>query len=223
VTDTCSPAQIALQLRQQWGVTTPVIENLTALLEANGIFVSSFSFGTPRVDSRSILTDDKHPVIFINRDQEGDRQRFSLAYQLGQLIMHTFVPVHPQRDVGHEANEFAAEFLMPAALIRDDLSAGVTIPILGELKRKWKVSMIALLYRADDLGFITPNQKRYLIQQFNKLNIRRREPVELDIEKEQPALAKQLITDFRTRTKLSTTDMAALFCINIDEYLDLHY
>ena len=41
--------------------------------------------------------------------------------------------------------------------------------------------MIALLYRADDLGFVTANQKRYLLQQFNKLKIRRREPQELDV------------------------------------------
>ncbi|MBL0267161.1 MAG: hypothetical protein IPP99_00340 [Chitinophagaceae bacterium] len=68
--------------------------------------------------------------------------------------------------------------------------------MLGELKRKWKVSMIALLYRADDLGLLTPNQKRYLVQQFNQQNIRRREPQELDIPKENPKLMRRLLADY---------------------------
>ena len=71
---------------------------------------------------------------------------------------------------------------MPAKHIIEDFKNGITIPILADLKRKWKVSMIAPLYRADDLGLVTTNQKRYLFQQFNQLKIRRREPIKLDIK-----------------------------------------
>lgn len=222
VSEKQTPQKIAAKLRRLWSVETPVIDNLTKLIEDNGIIINCFPFGTDRVDSRSILTDEKFPIIFFNSSLLGDRQRFSLAYELGQLIMHTFNIVPLDRDVSHEANAFAAEFLMPAKDIKEDFKNGITIPLLGELKRKWKVSMIALLYRADDLGFVTPNQKRYLLQQFNQLKIRRREPMELDIPKEQPMQVKRWIAEYRSKTKLSVVEMSALFFLNVDEFLELY-
>jgi Zn-dependent peptidase ImmA (M78 family)/DNA-binding XRE family transcriptional regulator len=222
VTEKQTPEKIAIKLRQLWNIDSVVIDDLSKILEDHGIVISTFDFGAGRVDSRSILTDDKLPIIFFNKTLLGDRQRFTLAYELGQLIMHTFNAVSTDRDISHEANAFAAEFLMPAKFIKEDFRNGVTIPILGELKRKWKVSMIALLYRADDLGFVTPNQKRYLIQQFNQLKIRRREPIELDIPTEQPKLMKRWIADYRAKTKLGVVEMAALLCLNVDEFLELY-
>ena len=222
VTEAQTPQIIAAKLRKLWKVETPIIADLTKLIEDNGIIIKSFPFNTDRVDSRSILTDDKFPIIFFNESLLGDRQRFSLAYELGQLIMHTFSIVPLDRSVSHEANAFAAEFLMPAKDIIADFKDGVTIPLLGELKRKWKVSMISLLYRADDLGLLSPNQKRYLIQQFNQLKIRRREPMELDIAKEQPRLIQRWIADFRIKTKLGVVEMAALLFLNVDEFLELY-
>jgi Zn-dependent peptidase ImmA (M78 family)/transcriptional regulator with XRE-family HTH domain len=222
VTAKQTPQKIAQKIRQLWKVDKPIIADLTKLIEENGIIVQSFAFGTDRVDSRSILTDDKFPIIFLNDSLLGDRQRFSLAYELGQLIMHTFTIVPIDRSVSHEANAFAAELLMPADEIKKDFEKGVSIPLLGELKRKWKVSMIALLYRADDLGLLTPNQKRYLIQQFNQLKIRRREPMELDVVREQSKLMKRWIADYRTKTKLGVHELSALFFINIDEFMELY-
>ena len=222
VSATQTPQQIAIKLRKLWKVNTPVIDNITKLIEDNGIVTKSFPFNTDRVDSRSILTDDKLPIIFLNSSLLGDRQRFSVAYELGQLIMHTFCIVGLDRDVSHEANAFAAEFLMPEKEIRKDFGNDITIPLLGELKRKWKVSMVALLYRADDLGYLTPNQKRYLLQQFNQLKIRRREPMELDIPKERSSLVKRWIAEFRSKTKISVVEMSALFFLNVDEFLELY-
>ena len=82
--------------------------------------------------------------------------------------------------------------------------------------------MIALLYRADDLGLLSPNQKRYLIQQFNQLQIRKREPMELDVAKEEPRLIKRWIADFRSKTTIGIVDMAALLFLNVDEFLELY-
>lgn len=220
--ETQTPQSIAIQLRKLWNVNTPIIEDLTKLIEINGIVISSFPFGTDRVDSRSILTDDKFPIIFFNQSLLGDRQRFTLAYELGQLIMHSSSIVPLERNVSKEANAFAAEFLMPAKDIIKDFKDGITIPLLGELKRKWKVSMIALLYRADDLGMVTANQKRYILQQFNQLHIRRREPMELDVAKEEPKQLKQWLAEYRQKTKLGTVELAAIFCLQVDEFMELY-
>lgn len=222
VTAEKNPAVIAAMIRSAWNIETPVIDNLIQLLEEKGLLINMFDFGTERVDSKSMLTESRFPVIFLNSSLLGDRQRFSLAYELGHLVMHTFNVVPHNRDITHEANEFAAEFLMPANEIRKDFEKGVSLPLLGELKRKWKVSMISLLYRADDLGFLSPNQKRYLIQQFNQLRIRRREPAELDVPIEKPTLIYRLIADCREKLNLHMTAMATLLSIQESEYLELY-
>ena len=217
-----SAEKAAARLRKLWGMDSPVVANLTRVVEEHGIAVIPFDFGTERVDSRSILTEDGYPVIFLNKTLLGDRLRFSLAYELGQLVLHTAVPVDPGRDVASEANTFAAALLLPEKEVRKDLEGGVTVARLAELKKKWKVSMIALLYRADDLGLLTPNQKRYLLQQFNSMGIRRREPVELDIPLEEPRLVKHWIAEYRSRTGLGTVELAAVLCLNVDEYLETY-
>jgi Zn-dependent peptidase ImmA (M78 family)/transcriptional regulator with XRE-family HTH domain len=222
VTDVCPPEKLALKLRQAWGIKEPFLPNLTHVVEQQGIVIISFDFGTERIDSRSMVTEDGYPIIFLNNKLLGDRLRFSLAYELGGLIMHTFNHVPPHRDIASEANAFAASLLMPAKEITKDFDKGLTITLLGELKKKWKVSMISLLYRADDLGYLTPNQKRYLLQQFNSLNIRRREPVELDIPIEEPELMRRWMRDYRYKTGLGAVEMAAVLCLNVDEFLELY-
>lgn len=216
--------QVAKQLRKFWKMPKGTVENLTELLEQNGIIVISFDFGTERVDSRTIFTKYKQPIIFINKLHHADRQRFSLAYELGHLVMHTGTMPSYDRDISHEANLFAAGFLMPETEIRKDFEKGqgqasITIPLLGELKRKWKVSMIALLYRSADLGFLTDNQKRYLLQQFNQLKIRRREPMELDFPKEKPKLLRDLITRYKNADRFSVKEMAQSLHLDQEEFI----
>jgi transcriptional regulator with XRE-family HTH domain len=79
VTDTNTPAQIAREVRRRWRLKFAVISSVTELLEDHGIIISSFPFITERVDSRCLLTDNKQPVIFLNSQMLGDRQRFSLV------------------------------------------------------------------------------------------------------------------------------------------------
>ncbi|MCC7302526.1 MAG: ImmA/IrrE family metallo-endopeptidase [Bacteroidia bacterium] len=214
-----SEEQVAMQLRKAWKMPKGPITNLTELLEANGIIVISFDFGTERVDSRTILTKDKHPIIVVNKLHLADRQRFSLAYQLGHLVMHGHTLPSHDRDISHEANLFAAGLLMPENEMRKEFEKGVTIPLLGELKRKWKVSMISLLYRAADLGFFTENQKKYLLSQFNQLKIRRREPIELDFPKEKSILMRDLITKYKNVHKFTSKELAASLHLELEEFM----
>lgn len=222
VTADKTPAMIAGLVRKSWNIAEGVVNDLTSIIENQGIIISSFDFGTERVDSRSMFTDDKYPIIFINKKLLGDRLRYSLAYELGQLVMHTFSSISAKRDISREANEFAAAFLMPKEVIKKDLENGITLSLLAELKRKWKVSMISILYRADDLEVLTPNQKRYLIQQFNEQKIRRREPVELDVPVEKPALLKNLINYYIREYEIGIKEMAAIFAIPLEDYLDYY-
>ena len=211
--------QVAKQLRKSWKMPKGPIENLADLLEENGIIVISFDFGTERVDSRTILTKDKQPIIVVNKTHLADRQRFSLAYELGHLVMHTQTLPSHDRDISHEANMFAAGFLLPENEVKKDFEKGITIALLGEMKRKWKVSMQSLLFRASDLGFLTDNQKKYMLAQFNTLQIRRREPIELDFPKEKPHLLRDLITKYKNAHKFSTKELATSLHLEVEEFM----
>lgn len=222
VTEEMTPAKIAREIRKVWNIGKGPINNLIEIIEKNGITVQVVDLGTNRVDSRTVLTDNKYPIIVLNKGLLGDRQRFSLAYQLGHLVMHTYRPVDWNVDVGHEANLFAAELLMPEAEMREEYNKGITLALLAELKRKWKVSMISLLYRADDLGFLTENQKRYLVQQFNDKKIRRREPVELDVTIEYPKLFRQWLLDLKTKRSLDVAGIAEQLHLHTDEFIQIY-
>lgn len=213
-----SPQECAKQLRKLWKIEKGVIENLSEILEDNKIVLLNLDFKTERVDGRSTIALDKYPIIVTNQTLLGDRQRFTLAYELGHLIMHVYTEPKYDRDLSHEANLFAAEFLMPEREIKKDLE-DLTLAKLGDLKRKWKVSMQALMYRASDLEVITDNQKHYLVKQFNKQNIRRREPKELDIKTEQYKMVRDLLTNYRAKQKLSVAKMAAILHLNADDFL----
>jgi Zn-dependent peptidase ImmA (M78 family) len=219
VSENGTPASIAQKLRKVWNMPKGEVANVIDLIESHGVMTLAVDFKTDRVDSRSILILNKYPVIFYNKALLGDRLRFTLAHELGHIIMHTRQALLSIEEVGHEANLFAAEFLMPEKDIKADFNENINLDLLARLKKKWKVSMQAILYRANDLNMLTDNQKRYIIGQFNALKIRRREPVELDIAIERGSAVRDLITRYRTKQKMSVKEMADFFYLEQEEFL----
>lgn len=214
-----TPQECAKQLRKIWKLERGSIDNLAEILEQHGILLLNMNFDTERVDGRCVMVLDSLPLIVTNKNLLGDRQRFTLAYELGHLVMHLYTSPAYDRDLSHEANLFAAELLMPERDIKSDLQ-DLSLPKLGELKKKWKVSMQSLVYRATDLGLLTDNQKRYILQQFNNQNIRRREPKELDILTEQYRLVRDTLTQYRTKQKLTVAKMASFLHLEQDDFLE---
>ena len=154
------------------------INNLTVAIENAGGIIIPCSFGTRKIDAMSQWAVDLPPLIFLNKEVPGDRLRFSLAHEIGHIIMHQV----PTNDIEREADKFAAEFLMPKAEIAPYLT-NLSIPKLANLKPYWKVSMAALLMRAGDLKKITDRQKQYLWTEMGKRGYRVKEPIDIPMEK----------------------------------------
>lgn len=180
------PEQIAQMVRASWKLPPGPVQNLTQSIEDAGGLVLRSDFGTTKVDALSQWLPDLPPLFFVNRLIPADRLRFTLAHEIGHIIMHQI----PTEDMEREADRFAAEFLMPADAIRPHLY-DISLPRLAALKPHWKVSMNALLKRAGDLGLITPRSKSYLWTQMGKLGYRTQEPVEIPME--EPTLISELI------------------------------
>lgn len=132
------------------------------------------------------------PVISISTGRPGDRLRFSVAHELGHLVMHKTLPMKSVSEIEDEADTFAAEFLMPRDGIYKDLLPPVTLTKVARLKPKWGVSMQALIVRAKSLELISQRQYRYLFQQLSARGWKDAEPSNLDVAVEKPRLIAKM-------------------------------
>ncbi len=210
------PEEVAQYLRSYWRIPKGPIENLTRLVESSGIIVIHIDFGTDEIDGRSMQSNTGVPIIFLNKKSSGDRQRLTLAHELGHVIMHLNSPYAFQGDVEKEAFRFAAEFLMPKAEIYQYLTGNLKIDRLADLKRQWKVSMQSIVYWAKELEAITLNQSRYLWSQFNSLRIREHEPI--PIAQESVFLVGEIIKLHIRDLDYSVQDLANMLCLLEEEF-----
>lgn len=202
-----TPEQIAQKVRALLQIPDGPINDLTAILEEAGVIVVQHRFKSRRMDAVSEWIPGHPPIVLMNTDEHvpGDRYRWTLAHELGHLVMHG----QQVEDVEEEANRFAAEFLMPERDIRAKLR-NVRIQSLALLKSIWKVSMGALLERAKQLGTISLSQYRYMRINFGKLGYNTQEPPELSIPIETPTLMQDLISLHTSSLRYSVADLSSL-------------
>ena len=193
------------------------VHDLTRSLEDAGIIVITMDFETDKVDAISRWVPGLPPMMFVNERIPKDRCRFSLAHELGHLVMHE----QPNQEIERQANEFAAEFLMPELDIRHDLY-DLTLTKLAQLKRHWRVAMAALLYRAQDLGTITATKARTLWADMARRGYKTHEPVELDPNSEQPSLIRELIAIHQKTLRYRDSELAYLLRLKEDEFWSLY-
>src|SRR5690606_22384920 len=114
--------------------------------------------------------------IYINKDASADRQRYTLAHELGHLIMHCgkYIPTVEEAEV--EADRFASEFLMPELEIKHQLNSRLSFSQLGDLKRYWKCSMSSIVMRAHKLGIIGKDRYTSLYVQLSRAGYKKKEP-----------------------------------------------
>ena len=210
----CDPTEIAAAVRFSWQMTLKPIPNLYALLEDAGCIIVPCDFG-PKIDAISQWIPDSSPMIFINRNKPMDRLRFSVAHELGHLVMHSRVPTDQMES---EADAFAAELLMPASEIAPQIPRRLRLSDLASLKRIWKVSMAAILKRAHTLDKISERHYRYLWMQMGQRGYRSKEPVELDVPIEQCSTIEQMFDIHRDEFNYTDKELLAILDLRPDEF-----
>jgi len=188
------PADAARLVRMEWGVPIGPVRSLMAWLESAGCLVIERNFGTTRVDALSQWVDG-HPVIFLNSEAPTDRKRLTLAHELGHLVLHSQYVVE---DVEGQANEFAAEFLMPIEVIRPRLR-NLRADRLVDLKREWGVSMAALVEHAYRTGHMTPDARTKMFKMLGARGWRVREPISDELPPERPTLSHAIADTFAAK------------------------
>lgn len=124
-------------------------------------------------------TDTGGAVIGVNAGHHINRQRFTIAHELGHYLLHEGEMVHfdghrpgyslnlrseqssaSDSELEREANLFAAELLMPVVFLERDLARIKKIDLiedstqLKKLADEYEVSVQALSFRLSYLGFI---------------------------------------------------------------------
>jgi Zn-dependent peptidase ImmA (M78 family)/DNA-binding XRE family transcriptional regulator len=211
----------AEKLRYYWRLGTSPITKLAEFLEERGIKV----FSLPLAASVSGLTcfvkrrnGNSVPVIVINENHKGDRQRFTLAHELGHLILD----VSPNVDGENAANRFSGAFLVPADVLRMEIGKhrnSLTIGELVSLKAIFGVSVQGLAYRCKDLEIINSKVFQSLFAEFSRRGWRTPpydEP--LTIPKEKPSRFERLCFRAVAEEAINEAKAAELLGITVREF-----
>jgi Zn-dependent peptidase ImmA (M78 family)/DNA-binding XRE family transcriptional regulator len=171
------PESAAETLRAHWGLGDRPIKNLIHLLESNGIRVFSLAEDTRRIDAYSFWKADT-PLVFLNTAKSAERSRFDAAHELGHLVLHKHGGPHGSAGQGVEdqANAFASALLMPASSIFATIRSTPTVAQLVQYKKKWTVSVAALLYRLWKLKVVSDWQYRAMCVQIGDYRTNEPEP-----------------------------------------------
>lgn len=140
------------------------------IAKARGIQIMHTDFN--QEISGLLIRRDEGSIIAVASEQAPARQRFTVAHELGHLMLHQGDELHVDKDFRVnlrskksstaedieeiEANTFAAELLMPAIFLRRDLENMIfdieNAEQISELAKRYQVSTQAMTFRLLNLS-----------------------------------------------------------------------
>ena len=207
VEDGYAPEYIANYTRRLLKVNVDEpIKNIFSILETAGVIIYEIN-DDEKFDGVSFITDKGNPIIIVNKNFSNDRKRFTIAHELGHILMHNEnnFPISSYRDKEKEANQFASEFLMPENYIKNSLR-NLKLSEVGNLKSYWLTSMSSIIRRAKDLKCIDDNRYKYFLIEMSRNGFTKKEPIEVFIDK--PTCLKNAINLFKTDLAYSLEDFS---------------
>lgn len=161
------------------------IGNLAAALHQRSVIVTSLPdhiVEDTNFDGVSTPTPAPLRVIALNRQRSGDRYRFSLAHELGHLVLHAATTRRDITALETEANQFAGALLMPRGLLCGTVTPETTLGEYTNLKAQWGCSIQAIVRRAHELDLIDYKRHRSLRMQISGRGWRVEEPGDVLLE-----------------------------------------
>lgn len=164
-------------LRKLWKLGIDPIPRMAELLEERGVKVVALDLPESVSGSKAYVRCAKAadvPVVVVNRQHNGERQRFTLAYELAHLVLR-FGDGFAEAKQEKVADRFAGAFLMTKEMLLSLLGPkrkAVSLGELVDLKQIFKVSVASLVVRCRQLEIISWPLYRQLWAQINahKLN-----------------------------------------------------
>lgn len=216
-------AEIAAEkLRVCWGLGKDPIHNMVSLLENNRFHVIEVD-AAESFDGLSlrVRNNEGKPVsagVVTSRGIPGERQRLNLAHELGHVVLD----IDPDVDREKAAFRFGAAFLAPAQTLIRDVGRHrkfISAHELVLLKRRYRMSIQAILFRLRELGIINAHVYTKWCIMIGKMGWRKQEPQSLDPER--PEWLHRLVHRAFSNGLLSKSDAYQLLRLGQDDWTDI--
>ncbi|GAB4287738.1 MAG: XRE family transcriptional regulator [Coriobacteriia bacterium] len=168
---------VSLDRQRAWRSTADAMAGWRARIEDVGVYVFKRSFKQREI-SGFCLTDAEFPVIMVNNSTAFSRQVFTLFHELAHLLYGVnSITTVDGRFVDHmegasksievSCNQFAAEFLVPAAAFPwDAVDRRNPVASVADISRRFNVSREVILRRIMDRGWVNPETYRSCVREW---------------------------------------------------------
>lgn len=217
-------AQKAMELRKTWGIdAVSPIGNLINIAERNGIIISEANMTDSKLDAVSRWIVDRPFLMLTDNNESAVRRRFNVAHELGHIILHNSVesihdysPQEIKNILEKQANQFASHFLLPTEAFTDSLLS-TSLEFYKDLKKYWKVSIQAMIYKTYSLDLINEDQKLYLNKKISWNKWKTKEPFDDEIMVEKPKLIEAVYMMIVDNEVVSQNELNHSFHLPYDE------
>lgn len=157
-------------VRQSWNLGFDPIPDLIDLFETQGIRVFRIDLDgkDPEFDGLAAKAGEL-PILVVASHWPGDRQRFTLAHELGHLMLAGRLA--KGLDAERSCNRFAGAFLAPRPALLQELGphrSSIEPKELALLKEEFGLSMAGLLHRVEELGIVSAAWRTDQARQFRE-------------------------------------------------------
>lgn len=202
---------IALAMRQHWDLGLDPIPDLIDTIETKGIKVLITRYDGHKLFNGLSARVKGAPVVVVGQNWPGDRQRFTLAHEIGHLVLAGRVSEALNEELA--CHRFAGAFLAPKPAVIARLGercSNLEMQELYLLKQDWGLSMQAWSFRAKELGIISQVTYRTLWRErLAKYKDDSIEPGD-QYPKEKTSLFKQLVYRALAENRISESKAAEL-------------
>jgi len=196
--------ELAQEAREYWGLGEKPIKNMVELLEVNGFIVSTSKMNLEVIDAytqtREINGRDTYFIVLGNDKGSMYRRQFDAAHELAHILIHeayldvSTLSKEEEREIENQANDFASAFLLPKEAFKRDVSMMPTnLDHYLFLKKKWHVSVGAMVRRAYNLMIIDSDDYTKLQRTMGRYGWRKAEPLDDKSEPTSPVLLPKSI------------------------------
>ncbi|EOH89272.1 helix-turn-helix domain-containing protein [Enterococcus villorum] len=214
----------ANELRKKWelDLSSP-INNLIQVAEKNGIVIAEANMSNQTLDAVSRWIVDRPFIMLTDNSESAVRRRFNVAHELGHILLHNSIEsIHDysaqdlKNVIEMQANLFASHFLLPSQAFTDSLLS-TSLDYYVDLKKYWKVSIQAMIYKTYSLNLINDDQRLYLNKRISANKWRTKEPYDDAMPIEKPKLLKMVIEMIVNNNVISKNELFQLFKLPKDE------
>ena len=209
---------IAELMREKWQLGLNPISEMIDSLESKGVLIIRTSVESGNKVDGLAGSICKTPVVVVSTYSSGDRQRFTLAHELGHLVLHGRLAEGIKEE--QACNHFAGAFLLPKSGVIQHLGGfrrHLEIKELELLKHEFGISMGGVLIRAYQCGVISAASYQGWQKTFSKKGYKLKEPGE-PYPQEETILFKQLIYRALGEEYIGESKAAELLSLSLSSF-----